>query len=388
MASPVNTSSRLQRLRELMAGSKYNVSAYVVPSEDAHQSEYVATCDQRRAYISGFDGSAGCAVVTADKALMFTDGRYFLQACQQMDSNWTLMKQGMAGVPTWQEYVTSHVSSGARVGIDPTLVSASAASELQYKMFVKGVELVSLQENLVDAVWDSRPERPLDPVFVHDMQFAGESIEDKISRVRTSVAGMGADGVVVAALDEIAWLLNLRGTDISFNPVFYAYVVVTADKITLFVNESKLTDSVRAHLKGIEIQPYEFIFSNVRAMTSASKIRLLVGPSTSWALAQALGDSVQFGKYTPLSMLKALKNPIELDGMRNCHIRDGAAMANFFGWLENELFNNSGNLRLSESDVADKLESLRREQPLCVGPSFDTISSVGPNGAIIHYKPT
>ncbi|KAJ1816644.1 hypothetical protein LPJ75_001960, partial [Coemansia sp. RSA 2598] len=388
MACPVNTSSRLQRLRELMASSKYNVSAYVVPSEDAHQSEYVAKCDERRAYISGFDGSAGCAVVTADKALMFTDGRYFLQARQQMDNNWTLMKQGMAGVPTWQGYVTDHVTSGTRVGIDPTLVSALAAGELQKSMSAKGVELVPLQENLVDAVWNDRPERPLDSVFVHDMEYAGESIENKVSRVRSAVADMGADGVVVAALDEVAWLLNLRGTDISFNPVFYAYVVVTADKVTLFVNESKLTDAVRAHLKGIDIQPYEAIFGNVRAMASGDKTKLLAGSSTSWALAQALGDSVKFAKSSPLSMLKALKNSAELNGMRNCHIRDGAAMANFFGWLENELFNNGANLRLSESDVADKLEALRREQPLCVGLSFDTISSVGPNGAIIHYKPT
>ncbi|KAJ2703069.1 hypothetical protein FB645_004061 [Coemansia sp. IMI 203386] len=389
MASPVNTSSRLQRLRELMANAKYNVSAYVVPSEDAHQSEYVATCDERRTYISGFDGSAGCAIVTADKALMFTDGRYFLQARQQMDSNWTLMKQGMSGVPTWQEYVTSHMGSGARVGIDPTLVSASAASELQKNMSANGVELVPLQENLVDAVWDNRPERPLDPVFVHDMEYAGDTIENKAARVRISVSAMQGDGVVVAALDEVAWLLNLRGTDITFNPVFYAYVVLTADKVTLFIDQRKLTDAVRAHLQGVEIQPYDAVFSNVRAMAEAnSKLRLLAGPSTSWALAQALGDSVEFVQCSPVNTLKALKNPVELDGMRNCHVRDGAAMANFFGWLENELYNNNGNLRLSESDVADKLEALRREQPLCVGLSFDTISSVGPNGAIIHYKPT
>ncbi|KAJ2378196.1 hypothetical protein IW150_000944 [Coemansia sp. RSA 2607] len=391
MAAPVNTTSRLERLRHLMASSKHNLSVYVVPSEDAHQSEYVAACDERRAFISGFDGSAGCAVVTADKALMFTDGRYFLQARQQMDDNWTLMKSGVGGVPTWQEYIATHLPSGSRVGIDPTLVSVATATDLQTRMGERGVELVALSDNLVDACWNERPVRPTDLVFVHDAKYAGESHADKIRRVRDKAAAAGAQGIVVSALDEVAWLLNLRGSDISFNPVFFAYVVVTNERVSLYIDEQKLDSQVRSHLQGIDILPYSAIFEEMRALaaaTTGAPAKLLAGPSVSWALAQALGDKIDVTTPSPLPMLKALKNAAELDGMRNCHVRDGAAMAEFFGWLENELLFNNGHLRLTESDVADKLETLRRAQPLCVGLSFDTISSVGANGAIIHYKPT
>ncbi|KAJ1947526.1 hypothetical protein GGF37_000291 [Kickxella alabastrina] len=388
MAAPVNTTDRLRQLRELMSMAEHNVAAYVVPSEDAHQSEYVASCDERRAFISGFDGSAGCAVVTGKEALLFTDGRYFLQARQQMDSNWTLMKSGLPGVPTWQEYVGG-LAAGSRVGIDPTLVSATQALELRRKMQAKGVQLVSVADNLVDRVWGSRrPERPLNEIFVHDVKFAGASHADKIARVRAAAAKAGADGVVVAALDEVAWLLNLRGSDISYNPVFFAYVLVTADSVTLFADERKVPDAVRAHLQGVQLQPYGAVFSAMR-VAAAGRSRLLAGASASWALAQALEDAgAAVLPESPLPMLKAIKTQAELDGMRSCHVRDGAAMAQFLAWLENELRFNAGHLRLSECDVADKLEGLRRAQPQCVGLSFATISAVGANGAIIHYSPT
>ncbi|KAJ2581842.1 hypothetical protein GGH95_001864, partial [Coemansia sp. RSA 1836] len=186
MAAPVNTTDRLRQLRQLMASPKYNVAAYVVPSEDAHQSEYVAACDERRPFISGFDGSAGCAVITMDAASMFTDGRYFLQARQQMDDNWTLMKRGLPGVPTWQEYLTEHLPAGTRVGIDPTLLSAAEGTSLRKSLNARGNgDLVAIEENLVDIVWGSqRPPRPQDKVFIHDVKYAGESHADKITRVR------------------------------------------------------------------------------------------------------------------------------------------------------------------------------------------------------------
>ncbi|KAJ2706348.1 hypothetical protein H4R19_005017, partial [Coemansia spiralis] len=244
MAGPVDTTRRLAQLRELMASAKYNVAAYVVPSEDAHQSEYVADCDKRRAFISGFDGSAGCAVITADKAAMFTDGRYFLQAGQQMDGNWTLMKQGLADVPTWQKYLTEHLPAGSRVGIDATLIAAAEGKALRKALQARSGDLVAIEDNLVDAVWGAeRPPRPENPAVVHPLEYAGEAHADKIKRVRAAIEKGDGEALVVAALDEIAWLFNLRGSDIDYNPVFFAYAVVTKTGATLYISDAKLTDS-------------------------------------------------------------------------------------------------------------------------------------------------
>ncbi|KAJ2484672.1 hypothetical protein IWW37_006121 [Coemansia sp. RSA 2050] len=383
MAAPVDTTDRLRHLRQLMASAKYNVAAY---------SEYVAACDERRPFISGFDGSAGCAVITLDAASMFTDGRYFLQARQQMDDNWTLMKRGLPGVPTWQEYLTDHLPAGTRVGIDPTLLSAEEGASLKKALNVRGNgDLVAIEENLVDIVWGSqRPPRPQDKVFIHDVKYAGESHTDKITRVRAGLERLDTDGLVVVALDEIAWLFNLRGSDIDYNPVFFAYALVTKTDVTLYIDDAKLDGSVRSHLQGVKTRPYSAIFGELDALSATlvqEKRRLLAGQNASWALVKALGEANVKVDKSPINMLKSLKNPTELDGMRQCHIRDGAAMANYFGWLEHELLFNGGHLRLSEVDVADKLEELRRAQEHCVGLSFDTISSVGPNGAIIHYSP-
>ncbi|KAJ2359427.1 hypothetical protein IWW50_003904 [Coemansia erecta] len=390
MVSPVNTTDRLKHLRSLMVSSTYNVGAYVVPSEDAHQSEYVAACDERRAFISGFDGSAGCAVITGDQAAMFTDGRYFLQARGQMDENWTLMKWGIAGVPSWQEFVAEHLAAGTRVGIDPTLISAEQGAELRAALKARGGDLVALDDNLVDMVWGkARPARPENAAFVHDLKYAGEAHGDKIARVRERLEREKVAGLVVTALDEIAWLFNLRGSDIDFNPVFFAYAVVTQDKVTLYISDAKLTDKVRAHLGGIVVQPYERIFGELGALSAAlaqGERQLLAGKSASWALVEALGAANVRLDKSPITLLKALKNATEIEGMRQCHERDGAAMANHFGWLEDQLLRQGGNRVLTECDVADKLEEFRRAQADCVGLSFATISSVGANGAIIHYK--
>ncbi|KAJ2386032.1 hypothetical protein H4S02_004045 [Coemansia sp. RSA 2611] len=392
MASPVNTTDRLKHLRELMASSKYNVAAYVVPSEDAHQSEYVAACDERRAFISGFDGSAGCAVITMDKASMFTDGRYFLQASKQMDANWTLMKCGTPGVPVWQEYLTNHLPAGTRVGIDSTLLAAAEGGRLSAALKSRGGgDLVAIEDNLVDIVWGSqRPARPEDKAFIQPMEYAGESHTSKIARVREQIEKEGAEGLIVAALDEVAWLFNLRGSDIDFNPVFFAYAVIAKDKATLYIDDVKLTDAVRQHLSGIVVRPYGEIFGELSLLSASlvqSKRQVLAGQTASWALVQALGAENINIAQSPITRLKALKNAVELQGMRQCHIRDGVAMANYFGWLEDQLLNQDGNLRLSEVDAADKLEEFRRAQEHCVGLSFATISSVGANGAIIHYSP-
>ncbi|KAJ2059950.1 hypothetical protein GGI17_004062 [Coemansia sp. S146] len=271
-----------------------------------------------------------------------------------MDDNWTLMKRGLPGVPTWQEYLTDHLPAGTRVGIDPTLLSSAEGTSLKKTLNVRGNgDLVAIEENLIDIVWGSqRPPRPQDKVFIHDVKYAGEPHADKITHVRAGFESLDTDGLVVAALDEIAWLFNLRGSDIDYNPVFFAHALVTKADITLYIDDAKLDSNVRSHFQGIKPRPYNAIFGELDELSASlvqSKRKLLAGQNASWALVKALGE----------------------DNVK----------------LEHELLFNGSHLRLSEVDVADKLEELRRAQKHCVGLSFDTISPVGPNGAIIHYSP-
>ncbi|KAG7148111.1 Xaa-Pro aminopeptidase P like protein [Verticillium longisporum] len=219
----VDTSGRLSKLRELMKA--YSIDVYVVPSEDSHSSEYIAACDARREFISGFSGSAGCAVITLDKAALATDGRYFNQASKQLDHNWLLLKQGLQDVPTWQDWSAEQSAGGKTVAVDPELITAAAAKKLASKIQkFGGSELVALERNLVDIVWGKdRPDRPRNPVVILDTAFSGKNVETKLRDLRQELAKKDSLGMVVSMLDEIAWLLNLRGSDIPYNPVFFSY---------------------------------------------------------------------------------------------------------------------------------------------------------------------
>ncbi|KAF7313869.1 RNA helicase [Mycena chlorophos] len=383
----VHTTERLGKLRELLAQER--VDAFVVPSEDQHSSEYLATCDERRAFISGFNGSAGCAIVTKNEAFLFTDGRYFLQAEQQLDSNWKLMKQGLPDVPTWQEFLSKNLSSSSRIGIDATLISATDAETITKALKPKGSELVSLGKNPVDSVWaEHRPARPKSRVAALDVKFSGESHLSKLARLREEMSKRDpkAHAMAITMLDEVAWLFNLRGADIAYNPVFFAYAIVTLDKATLFVNPGQLDEETRKVLGGeVEIKDYDAFFGALKDLGGAvDGSKVLLGDKSSLAVAEAVGE----GKYTlalsPIAEMKAIKNTTELEGFRQSHIRDGAALARYFAWLEEQL--NNG-VVLNESQAADQLEKYRSELDLFVGLSFPTISSTGPNGAIIHYSP-
>ncbi|OSS45467.1 hypothetical protein B5807_10320 [Epicoccum nigrum] len=392
--SKVNTTERLAELRKLMKERKVDI--YMVPSEDSHQSEYIAPCDARRAYISGFTGSAGYAVITHDKAALSTDGRYFNQAETQLDGNWELLKQGIQDVPTIQEWTVDRVEGGKVVAVDPRVVTAADARKLAEKIKKKGGEYKAVDENLVDAVWSDRPSRPSEKVIVQPMDFAGKSFEDKIADLRKELEKRKSLGFVVSMLDEIAWLFNLRGNDIPYNPVFFSYAVVTPTAATLYVDESKLPQGVRNHLGDkVEIRPYEAIFGDVAALSKASlevkdeaetKKKFLTSNRASWALNKALGGEEKVEETrSPIGDAKAVKNEVELEGMRQCHIRDGAALSEYFAWLEDQLINKKATL--DEVDGADKLESIRSKHNGFMGLSFDTISSTGANAAIIHYKP-
>ncbi|TFY71297.1 hypothetical protein EVG20_g1690 [Dentipellis fragilis] len=382
-AQTVNTSDRLSALRRFMAEKP--VDAYVVPSED-QRDEYPAECDERRAFISGFNGSAGTAIVTKENAYLFTDGRYFLQAEQQLDKNWTLMKQGLPDVPTWQDFINKKLPNSDRVGIDPELISATDAKSFTDVKF-------TFSENLVDKVWvESRPPRPKETVFPLEVKFSGESHVDKLAKLRNELQKKDAGAMVVTMLDEVAWLFNLRGSDIAFNPVFFGYAVVTAEKAVLFIDPAQVNEAVRSHLGlHVELKSYTDFWSylkglaaSLRPSSAGSPPQVLLGDKASVAVAEAVGQSHITIARSPVADLKALKNETEVAGFRASHIRDGAALARYFAWLEEQL--NAGKT-LTESEAADQLEKYRSEQDLFKGLSFPTISATGPNGAIIHYQP-
>jgi Xaa-Pro aminopeptidase len=399
----VDTSHRLSQLRDLM--KQHKVDVYIVPSEDSHQSEYIAPCDARREHISGFSGSAGTAVITLDKAALATDGRYFNQASKQLDSNWLLLKQGLEDVPTWQEWTTEQAEGGKVVGVDPTVITASEARKLGETLKKKAhASLVGVDQNLVDQIWTKRPARPAEKVIVLSEDYAGRSFKDKISELRKEVSKKKAAGMVVSMLDEIAWLFNLRGNDIPYNPVFFSYAAITPKNATLYVDESKLSEAVTDYLgQAVDIKPYDALFSDLAAIsenaiaeaqangdsesTSKSKPKkLLLSNKSSWALSLGLGGEEKVEESrSPISDAKAIKNETELEGMRQCHIRDGAALIEYFAWLEDELVHKG--TKLDEVQAADKLEKIRSKGEHFVGLSFPTISSTGPNAAIIHYGP-
>ena len=338
--------------------------------------------------------------MTLDKAALATDGRYFNQAGQQLDDNWTLLKQGLQDVPTWQEWTVEQAEEGKTVGLDPTTITAPEAKKLAEKIKKKGGnDLVGIAANLVDEVWgNKKPARPNEAVKLLGMEYAGKTYQDKIEELRKELEKKKAAGFVVSMLDEIAWLFNLRGNDIPFNPVFFSYAVITAAEATLYVDDSKLEDSAKSHLSGVNIKPYNAIFSDLTALASSepatngttdsspSKRKYFISTKASWALSQALGGEEKVDEIRSLiGDAKAVKNDTEREGMRQCHIRDGAALSEYFAWLEHELTEKK--TTLDEVQAADKLEKIRSKGAKFVGLSFYTISSTGPNAAVIHYMP-
>lgn len=401
---------KLQALRELFAKPNINIDAYIIPSQDAHQSEFIAECYMRRAYISGFTGSAGTAVVTKDKAALWTDGRYFLQAEQQLSSSWVLMRAGNLGVPNTSEWLNEVLPPGCRVGIDPFLFSADAAEELKEAISKRNHELIYLYDcNLVDEIWkESRPDLPQKPVRIHDLQYAGKDVISKMASLRSELADSGCSAIIISMLDEIAWLLNLRGNDIPHSPVMYAYLLVDTDGAKLFIDDVKVSSEVRDYLKnaGIEFCPYGDILYEIESLAARGGNLWLDTSSVNVAIANTYRSACEkyfrekaalslvpdnqsvrptaFHMSSPISLAKAVKNDAELDGMRNAHLRDAAALAEFWAWLEEEIYNGA---ILTEVEVADKLLEFRSKKDGFVDTSFDTISASGANGAIIHYKP-
>ncbi|NXF54461.1 XPP1 aminopeptidase, partial [Oceanites oceanicus] len=398
--SPKITTELLKQLRQVMKSPKYvqePVQAYIVPSGDAHQSEYIAPCDCRRAFISGFDGSAGTAIVTEQHAAMWTDGRYFLQAAHQMDNNWTLMKMGLKDTPTQEDWLVSVLPEGSKVGVDPFIIPADQWKRMSKALRSAGHDLVPVKENLIDTIWTDCPQRPCKPLIMLDLSYTGVSWRDKIVALRSKMAERKVLWFVVTALDEVAWLFNLRGSDVEYNPVFFAYAVIGMNTIRLFIDGDRMMDpAVREHLQldstlepefKIQVMPYGSILSELQAVGAglSPKEKVWLSDKASYALTEAIPKAYRYlTPYTPICIAKAVKNASETEGMRRAHIKDAVALCELFNWLEKEVVPKG---TVTEIIAADKAEEFRSQQKDFVELSFATISSTGPNGAIIHYKP-
>jgi len=389
--SKIDTTERLTKLRELM--KKKDVDAYIIPSEDAHQSEYPSDGDKRREFISGFNGSAGLVIVTKDHACLWTDGRYHLQASKQLDSNWTLQKAGLPGVPTKEEWLIQNLPQKAKVGIDAKLIAVSDAEALSKKLAEspKQLQLVTnIKENLVDLVWTNKPGMPNSEIIPLGIEYTGKSHEDKLADLRKVFEEKNVDGYILTALDEIAWLFNMRGSDVEYNPVFYSFAAVTKTDAVLYTGNGKPSKEVLAHLgSSVRVRPYEVVYEELKEFSNLESInKLWVSNKCNLALFEALGGSKKTEIVSsPLSLPKAIKNEVELNGFRECNRYDTSALIRYFAWLENELCVKN-NTELTEYAAAEKLEEFRSQLPKFKGLSFETISSTGPNGAIIHYSPT
>mmetsp|Transcript_17837 Transcript_17837/g.34869 ORF Transcript_17837/g.34869 Transcript_17837/m.34869 type:complete len:614 (+) Transcript_17837:244-2085(+) len=386
----MGSKAALESLRVWMASE--GLAAIIVTSDDAHQSEYVAECDSRRAFVSDFDGSAGTAVVLQDSAYLWTDGRYVLQASKQCDqSMWKVMQTMPKGGNTMPEHLAEILPPNSKVGIDPFLVPVNTARTLETKLTAKGHELVALAKNPVDAIWSDRPAAPDGKVIIQPTERAGVSVKDKLSNLRQDIKKQGAQAQVVAALDEVAWLLNVRGCDVTFNPVVISYVIITMDQATWYVDESKLGDEVREHVaaSNVSIKPYGDFSSDLAAVCTRVPSVLVDPARSSWAISRIIASHSSIcsliEKLSPVCEAKSIKNPTEIAGIKEAHLKDAVALAKFYSWLETAM---AAGEDLTEVSVADELEGLRREQDGFMGLSFETISSYGANGAIIHYKPS
>jgi Xaa-Pro aminopeptidase len=391
----IDTTERLHKLRDLM--KKHDIQAYIIPSEDAHQSEYISDCDKRREFISGFNGSAGLVIVTQGKAgehaCLWTDGRYHLQASKQLDKNWTLMKSGLADVPTKEKWLIDTLPNKAKVAIDPKLISVSEAETLGKKLSEspKQLQLVTnIKENLVDLVWTDRPAQPNGKLIPLGIEYSGKSIDDKLADLRKIFEEKEVDGYILTALDEVAWLFNIRGSDVEYNPVFYSFAAVTKTDAVLYTGNGKIPKEVFTHLgSSARVRPYDVVYEELKEFSNLESIKKLwVSDRCNLALYEALGGEKKTKVVkSPLSLPKSIKNEVELNGFRECNRYDVSALVKYFAWLENELCVKN-NTELTEFAAAEKLEEFRSKLPKFMGLSFETISSTGPNGAIIHYSPT
>ncbi len=378
---------RLELLREELR--REHLSAFVFPTTDPHNSEYTADHWKGREWISGFTGSAGTAVVTLKSAALWTDSRYFIQAAEQLKgTEFQLMRLKMAGTPTIAEWIASELSTlhsprSTEIGMDGMVNTVAVVEEMKEALRQKGGITVRTNFDPLARIWRDRPQVPRNPVEIQPMELAGEDVRSKLARIRKALHEQHADGMLVAALDDIAWTLNLRGSDVHCNPVFVSYLLIASNKATLYVNKEKVDGEVLRYLKeqGVEVADYAEVG---KGLQDYFEYNILIDPDeVCYTLYQKVTRNIVRGT-SPIAAMKAVKNERERLGFRSAMLRDGIAMVKFLKWLDESI----GKQALTEISVADKLEALRAEQPLYRGLSFDTIAGYEAHGAIVHYEAT
>lgn len=376
---------RLARLRELM--KREHLSAFIFPSTDAHQSEYVADHWRGREWISGFNGSAGTAVVTMKSAALWTDSRYFLAAEEQLeDTEYQLMRLKMEGTPTIAEWLGKELQDvqSPEVGLDGMVNSYNYVKDLSCSLRKLGG--ITLRTNLdpLEQIWENRPSLPANPVEIQPLEYAGETLASKVVRIRKSLRELHADGMLVSALDDIAWTLNLRGTDVHCNPVFVSYLLIESDKVSLFVDDNKLSPEVKQYLQDNQVSLYNYNKVE-KCLESYSEYNILLdGDETSYYLWKTVKCQEFVAAASPIPAMKAVKNKAEIEGYRSAMLKDGVAMVKFLKWLKPAV--EAGGQ--TEISIDEKLTSLRAEQKLFRDISFDTIAGYAQHGAIVHYEAT
>ena len=364
-----------------------HLSAFIFPSTDAHQSEYVADHWRGREWISGFNGSAGTAVVTMKSAALWTDSRYFLAAEEQLeDTEYQLMRLKMEGTPTIAEWLGKELQDvqSPEVGLDGMVNSYNYVKDLSYSLRKLGG--ITLRTNLdpLEQIWENRPSLPANPVEIQPLEYAGETLASKVVRIRKSLRELHADGMLVSALDDIAWTLNLRGTDVHCNPVFVSYLLIESDKVSLFVDDNKLSPEVKQYLQDNQVSLYNYNKVE-KCLESYSEYNILLdGDETSYYLWKTVKCQEFVAAASPIPAMKAVKNKAEIEGYRSAMLKDGVAMVKFLKWLKPAV--EAGGQ--TEISIDEKLTSLRAEQKLFRDISFDTIAGYAQHGAIVHYEAT
>lgn len=375
---------RIEALRAEM--KKRSIDMYIVPTSDFHESEYVGDYFKARKYITGFTGSAGTAVITMTEAGLWTDGRYFIQAEKQLsETPVTLFKMGEEGVPTVKEYVEKNLKEGGCLGFDGRVINAADGASYE-KIAVKKQGTVYVTEDLVGIIWTDRPQFPLNPVWLLEEKYSGESTQSKLARVREKMREKNAGVHILTSLYDIAWLFNIRGGDIACVPVVLSFAAVTMDEACWFVHEEVLSDELKAYCgeNGIVIKPYEAIYDYAEEIPAGETV-LLDKNMVNYRIWHSLKPEVTvISDSNPTELMKAVKNETELENIRKAHVRDGVAVTKFLYWLKT----NIGKIRITEISASDYLEARRREQEHFVDLSFDTISAYGANAAMMHYSAT
>ncbi len=375
---------RISALRALMEKKGYD--AYLIPTDDNHQSEYVGEHFKARAFMTGFTGSAGTAVITKTEAGLWTDGRYFIQAANQLEgSGVTLFKMGQPDVPTLEDYIADVIPEGGTLGFDGRVVAMGEGQALMSALLPKNGK-IDYSADLVDKIWEDRPPLSEKPAFALGIEYTGESTADKLTRIREAMKQEGANVHILAALDDICWTTNLRGDDIEYFPLLLSYAIITMEDMKLYVDERKLTAEMKETLAkdGISIHPYNAVYEDVKNLKAEDSV--LVDPSR---LNYALYNNIPKGakvieKMNPEVLMKAMKNDTELKNIINAHIKDGVAVTRFMYWLKK----NIGKTKITEISAAEKLDSFRKEQEGYLWQSFEPICGSGEHAAIVHYAAT